>query len=223
MAWEKIYDSNVSFSYDEEFNALMGNIHPFENIPEGRTPLKIRFVIDGELDEELPIMQKTVPNSVIYGEIDENGVPVFSTYSSTVLLIKPTGAEYRILNIALNWGSGDEGAYRVQLYIPEGEPEPTPTPSKKSTTLGVKDAMRHYVSTTEIAEPATTIKKLTKQIMSNWVGEDENIEKARTIAEIYEAAAIKNGYVPEESTSGTSTPIPAVDPSNPDPGEVVVN
>lgn len=64
--------------------------------------------------------------------------------------------------------------------------------------LGVKEAMQHFVSTLDGVEtPATTIKKLTKQALDP-NSENEYIQKARTIAEIWEEAAIGHGYVPDE-------------------------
>ena len=77
------------------------------------------------------------------------------------------------------------------------------TPEKKSSeTLGVKEAMQHYVSTLEaIDEPATTIKKLTKQALDP-DGNCEGIQKARTIAQIWKAAAIDRGYDPVTAIVG---------------------
>jgi len=67
-----------------------------------------------------------------------------------------------------------------------------------SKALGVKEAMKHYVSTFKnVEEPATTIKGLTKQIVKfTSLVQDDSIANARTIADIYEAAAIANGYEP---------------------------
>lgn len=81
------------------------------------------------------------------------------------------------------------------------------TPEKKSSeTLGVKEAMQHYVSTIEaIDEPATTIKKLTKQVLDPDAN-NENIQKARTIAQIWEAAAQEGGG----SSGGTNKVIEEV-------------
>lgn len=63
--------------------------------------------------------------------------------------------------------------------------------------LGVKEAMQHFVSTLDGVEtPATTIKKLTKQALDP-NSENEKIQKARTIAEIWEQAAIGHGYRPK--------------------------
>ena len=68
-------------------------------------------------------------------------------------------------------------------------------------TLGVKEAMQHYASAIGVSSSATTIKKLTKQVLDP-NNENENIQKARTIAEIWEAAAIERGYDPVVAIAG---------------------
>ena len=80
-------------------------------------------------------------------------------------------------------------------------------------SLGVKEAMRHYVSTFEnIEEPATTIKGLTKQILDP-SKEIEGVWTARTIAEIWEAVAIANGYDPDDQTVRLFVHITSMDES----------
>ena len=93
--------------------------------------------------------------------------------------------------------------------------------------LGVKEAMQHFVSTLDGVEtPATTIKKLTKQALDP-NSENEYIQKARTIAEIWEEAAIGHGYVPDRGESGDISFNPpggtvVSDPTNPiTPGKPV--
>lgn len=64
--------------------------------------------------------------------------------------------------------------------------------------LGVKEAMKHFVSTNQGAgEPGNTIKKLTKQALDP-TGQIEGVQNARTIADIWEALAIAHGYEPDD-------------------------
>lgn len=64
--------------------------------------------------------------------------------------------------------------------------------------LGVKEAMKHFVSTNQGAgEPGNTIKKLTKQALDP-TGQIEGVQNARTIADIWEAFAIAHGYEPDD-------------------------
>lgn len=65
--------------------------------------------------------------------------------------------------------------------------------------------MQHFVSTMVDWEdnpviPENTIKKLTRQMLKYWIfePEDTTIDTARTVAEMYEAAAIAYGYEPPE-------------------------
>ena len=68
--------------------------------------------------------------------------------------------------------------------------------------IGVKEAMRDLALTYEVDPPATTIKGLTKQILTACFELEESIDDARTIADCWESAAIQLGYVSTEDEYG---------------------
>lgn len=170
----------------------------WQRVYNGSIPVEKGFMMPDEADITIDGGEKyhvTKNESGDYGELDPNTHAIsFENY--------PFYISYYVNDLLLKINFPNEGSYLVEISAGSDDPtppDPEPTPSKKAKPIGVKEAMKHYISTTDIETPADTIKKLTKQILTSIVGEDDDINNARTIAEIYEAAAIKNGYDPSEN------------------------
>ena len=211
MARTTIFEESLQFSYQSVVNSATCNFSTsehtefdFDSFSEALSDVSsIYFSIDQQESSELPKIADTPPSTMVFGEMNSESSPVFENYPAFVGVMST--------RIMFAVDSSDSSAWSsprtVKIEIgeddpepePTPDPEPEPTPSKKAKPIGVKEAMKHYISTTDIETPADTIKKLTKQILTSIVGEDDDINNARTIAEIYEAAAIKNGYDPSEN------------------------
>ena len=198
MARTTIFEESLQFSYQSVINSATCNFSAsehtefdFNSFSEALSDVSsIYFSIDQQESSELPKIVDTPPSTIVFGEMNSESSPVFENYPAFVGVMPS--------RIMFGVDASDSSAWSspriVKIEIGEDDPEPEPTPSKKTKVIGVKEAMKHYISTTDIETPADTIKKLTKQILTSIVGEDDDINNARTIAEIYEAAAIKNGY-----------------------------
>lgn len=209
MAWELYAEKNdVSFSpmtlsdeseiLNAQFSVMTDRGLPSE--PGGY----VRVTIDNRTRVVLPFYTEDNGSSY-YGEFDEQLNPSFVNYPLVAMSL-PIAIQQEDCTIMI--GAQDnyfapesyEGNHTIKIEVGSDDSGDKP---KRFKSIGVKEAMKHYVSTLENVTAATTIKGLTKQIMIATVGEDAGISEARTIAEIYEAAAIVNGYEPDEPTESS--------------------
>lgn len=203
MAWETIYSSSVSFSRtttNDPFKALSLTIGKENGLDKYDS---IKVTIEGMGSAILPKIN-TLWGTTGFGscEVDaESHVTFdedFETYDRAVLYFSNVNTTF---SIAFKNDNTDELSKTINVAIEIGEDDPEPTPSKKPAPIGVKEAMRHFVSTLPVeVEPKNTIKGLTKQIRDPR-NEYPTIQNARTIAEIWEQAAILNGYESEEDNA----------------------
>lgn len=193
MAWTVIY-SNNSTNWDSDDDGWSSYYFPFSDITieSGKT-----YRLTGEYDISVvdestgDSSTETVQLNTIGTAVNDGNTYVIGNYS-----IWTNSSD----NIGLSIPERTYLSYGMSatLTIEVGEDDPEPSPAKKRNPLNVKEAMRHYISTLEaVDEPATTIKKLTKQALDP-EGDDDSIQNARTVAEIWEAAAISRGYEPSE-------------------------
>ncbi len=127
--------------------------------------------------------------SYMYGGAGETG-PSFDNYPFVCVFGLNSNSKF---NLYLYTSEPGTHSLKIESYEEGSDTEP----STYEPTLRVKDAMTHYVSTLDgVDEPAATIKKLTKQVLDP-DGNNEAIQKARTIAQIWEQAAIERGYTPD--------------------------
>ena len=162
----------------------------WQKVYNGSILVKKGFMMPDEADITIDGGEKyhvTKNVSGDYGELDPNThATSFENY--------PFYISYYVDDLLLKINFQNEGSYLVEISAGSDDP----TPSKKPAPIGVKDAMKHYISTlSDQVEPRNTIKGLTKQML-DVDNESPTIQNARTIADIWEQAAILNGYEPEE-------------------------
>ena len=194
MAWTTVIERN-----NETFNKSQGSFQKTFEIDEATytaigKPRTVKVII-GE-DEEILPKCAVIPtqNMTMFGDSVEL-TPEFGEYNS-LLGIQYVNSQY-MCYLMLNKEDTEETSIACDVIVEIDTEEES---NKKSNSLGVKDAMKHYISTFDDITPSNTIKGLTKQIMiSTGEGEgEEQINAARTIAGIYEAAAVARGYDPDK-------------------------
>lgn len=168
----------------------------WQKVYNGSIPIEKGFMMPDEADVTIDGGEKyhVTKNEIgDYGELDPNThVTSFENY--------PFYISYDVSNLLLKFNFQNEGSYLVEISA--GSDDPEPTPSKKSKPLGVKEAMKHFISVVHVeVEPKNTIKGLTKQIFDPR-NEYPTIQNARTIADIWEQSAIARGYEPDEGGDG---------------------
>ena len=162
----------------------------WQRVYNGSIPVEKGFMMPDEADITIDGGEKyhvTKNENGDYGELDPNThATSFENY--------PFYISYDVSNLLLRFNFQTEGSYLVEISAGSDDP----TPSKKSASIGVKEAMKHLISTlSDQVDPRNTIKGLTKQML-DVDNEFPTIQNARTIADIWEQAAILNGYEPEE-------------------------
>lgn len=191
MAWKTLVDETYNWSEvteDGHVFKIASGINS-DTLLNNR-PEKIKLIVD-DYEEILPYYNIQLP-SWFYGELDEALYPIFNAYHLNISY-NPNSGEFQAASDSVSVGE-----HRVQIFIESGS-------TKNSTTLGVKEAMQHFIkSIDESLTPATTIKKLTKQMLDP-TGEVEAIQKARTIADIWEQSAIAHGYKPDDGETEEGT------------------
>lgn len=162
----------------------------WQKVYNGSIPVEKGFMMPDEADITIDGGEKyhvTKNQSGDYGELDPNThATSFENY--------PFYISYYVDDLLLKINFQNEGSYLVEISAGSDDP----TPSKKPAPIGVKEAMKHFISVVHVeVEPKNTIKGLTKQIFDPR-NEYPTIQNARTIADIYEQIAILSGFVPEE-------------------------
>lgn len=153
----------------------------WRKVYNGSIPVEKGFIMPYEADITIDGGEKyhVTKNEIgDYGELDPNThATSFENY--------PFYISYDVSNLLLKFNFQNEGSYLVEISAGPDDP----TPSKKSASIGVKEAMKHYVKAIDSSlTPKTTIKGLTKQALDPSASVDA-IQNARTIADIWEQAA----------------------------------
>ena len=205
MAWETVYDGTLTFTRyenDEAFGSetTVDAVESFDNVQF------VRLSIEGMDVSVLPNVGNdtslTYFGGYAWNQSHQYMEPDFSVYNEAAFA--PMGHNQLMFSFMPDDSSDDLSAeltVKIEIGEDDPEPDPDPTPSKKAKPIGVKEAMKHYISTlSDQVEPRNTIKGLTKQML-DVDNESSTIQNARTIAEIWEQAAILNGYEPEENNA----------------------
>ena len=144
-------------------------------------------------------------NIIVYGELDENGMPSFENFPCCVMSRSGSLDEemaatssivtYTQIAVSASFISSPKSQESFTTGV-KIEYDTADDSGVNKDLNGVKEAMTHFVISRGVTKPATTIKKLLKQALDP-TGEIFPIQNARTIAEIWEACANTGGFVPD--------------------------